>query len=221
MPLGLVPSFSSERKAIGGILRSIDNIWSHLNVEIKHNDITGSGTLTDSATFIPLTDISSGITGSTSNSIDKGYRDGDKIRVKTVNCKILIEQAPANTSTEICYAYLLKHYDNFSGVGPLFNDIFDPYTGTYLSTRLRNNDHIGQYKILQRRMLRLSGVEDKDNEKMINMYHKNKKRPGSYVEWEGTLSSDPSNGKYYLVLVSETNASSTYQYSSRVTYVDN
>lgn len=219
MPLGLIPSFKSEREAIGGIMRNINSIWDHLNVEIKHHDTTRSGTISSTPTFYGLTDIASGITGSSQNSIDVGYRDGDKIRVKTVNAKVVLRNTVA--TTEVCWAYIIKHYDNFSGVGPIWDDIYDPTSADNNAVRLRSNEQLKQYKILARRRVVLSGIEDGDNDKLLNLYVKNKKRVGSFVEYEGTGAVDPSSGKYYLVLFNDNNYTVGFETSARVTYVDN
>lgn len=223
MGFGIVPSFKGARRSIGSILKSIDNIWDHLNVEIKHHDTTDGTTLSSTAIFYPLTNIDSGITGGHDTGIDVGYRDGDKIRMKTVNVKGHIEN---DLTTNVTFwAYLIKHYENMSGVGVLYNDIWDNSTSHGTPERgiqLRNNDHKKQYKILQRRQIRLSGVEDKDNETYFNMFYKFNRRAGSFVEFEGgDGTNDASNGKLYLLVFASDSSSVDLEFTSRVTYIDN
>lgn len=223
MGLGLVPAFKSQRRAIGGILKSIDNIWQHLNVEIKHHDYTNTGTIGTAAVFYPLTNIDLGITGGDPNGIDTGFRDGDKIRMRTVNVKAHIENDLATTTT--FWAYLIKHYENMDGIGVLFDDIWDAtaeHGSGVRGIQLRNRDHVNQYKILQRRQIKLSGVEDQDNEQYFNMYHKFRRRAGSYVEFEGgDGTNDTSNGKLYLLVLASDSSAVDLEFTSRVTYVDN
>lgn len=223
MGFGILPSFKSERRAIGGIMRSINNIWDHLNVEVKHHDTSTNTSLSTTPTFYELTDIDVGITGSGTGAIDKGYRTGDKIRVRTMQVKGFVGSAYTNTAH--VNLLLIKHYENFSGVGVLYSDIFDVNTGSTplgLSTQLRRNEQKKQYKILQRRVFKLEGTEETNKDMSFNMYFKNKKRAGSFVEWEGADGQDLSNGKYYLVAwISDGNNAASFQFSTRVTYVDN
>lgn len=223
MGFGYLPAFKNERKTIGGIIRSINNIYDHLNVEIKQHDVHNPIVSIDTVpAFFELTDIGLGITGTSGSSIDTGYRDGSKIRVKTINVKAKVSRHGSNSNDcNIMGIYLLKHYDNNLGGFPSWNDIYDQHTGADFYYRLRNNDHKAQYKILDSRIIKLSDVNDKDSVKIINMYHKTR-RSGSHVSWEGGDGDDPSNGKYYLVVVSDqTSTFPTIVSSTRVTYVDN
>lgn len=234
MGLGLLPSFKLERRVIGGILKSIDNIWDHLNVEIKHHDKTDSGTLQTTPFWIDITDIASGITGSETDHtrVDAGYRDGDKIRLKTVNIKGRL--ASQHTATTYAQLYIVKYYDNFqqgpsalgyTGTGPKTSELLNTGTGngTDYMSMLRNPNYMGYYKILASRRVRLSGSEDKDNEHTFNMFHSFKKRVGSFVEYEGPLSNSPANGKLYFVSfgLDSGGTAPSIVWSSRVTYVDN
>lgn len=220
MGFGILPEFKSERKAIGGILRSINNIWDHLNVEHKVHDYTLDTTAVTGAQFKSLIDIDVGITGRSENEINQGYRDGNKIRVKGVQVKAFI-RAQATTAQNV-HVLLLKHYENMDGVGPTFDNLYDPNTGVQEFTRLRNLDHKRQYKILDSRIIRLSGTnsENQDTNMLVNMYHR-PKRVGSYVEWAGSEATSPSNGKYYLVWWTNTATPAVFQFTSRVTFIDN
>lgn len=220
MGFGLVPSFTSERKAIGGILKSIDNIWSHLNVEVKHHDTTAFGNQLSSGTFSAISDIAQGITGSTTNGIDTGYRDGDKIRVKTIQIKGRVTKQSGNTSYDKSHIMLFKIYDNFLGNANDINKVYDVHSNPDLYARLRRPEYKGQYKLLAHKVLSLSGLEDHNNEKSFNIYLKPRKRTGTYVEWEGPSATDLSNGKYFLFDYSES-GTNFINWSSRVTYVDN
>lgn len=223
--------FNSFEQKIGKVWSTIKNIWGHLNVEYKHHDMTGSGTMNTTPFFIDLTPIPAGITGSTSAGIDVGYRDGDKIRMKTLQLKGMVQGVSTNTHT--INMMLVKHYDNFqtgpsalgyTGTGPKFSEIYDTNTGNgNYRCMLRKNENVKQYKILASRQMTISGAEDEFNERTFNVYFKFKRRAGSYVEWEGTGSNDPSNGKIYFISWSEsqTGTSPTITWSSRVTYIDN
>lgn len=229
MGLGYIPELKQERKSISAIInelgRSVNTIWDHLNVEVKQNDTHQTvATIADTATFYELTDINAGISGTTGGGIDVGYRDGNKIRMKSINVKAKINRHGSNT-TDVNYigVYLIKHYDNFLGNSLSYDDIYDQYTGTNFYLRLRNNNHKGQYKILQSRLVKLCEVDDNNSIEHINMYLSFKgKRSGTHVEWEGGDGLDPSNGKYYLCVISDqTTFQPTIIYSSRVTYIDN
>lgn len=220
MGFGLVPSFRNERRAIGGIIKSIDNIWSHLNVEIKHHDKTSSGTQVVGGTWTDITAIPAGITGGSNGAIDQGYRDGDKIRIRSIHVKGRVQKVDSNVLQDTSHIMLIKYYDNFLGDALDINKVYDEYSNVALYNRLRRPEFKGQYKILAHKVIRLSGVEDKDNERSFNIYLKPKKRKGTFVEWEGTSANDPHNGKYYLFDYSE-NGTNQVNWSSRVTYVDN
>jgi len=227
MGWGLIPEWKSQRKSLGSgvskIWSNINNIWDQLNVELKHHDVTATGTLSSTPTIYNLAEIGLGITGGSSTVIDTGYRDGDKIRVKTINTKVLLRNV--SVSQETCWVYLVKYYDNFStntAQGAFnWNRVYPINTGSTYATRLRDNNFTKQYKILARRRVPLSGIEDRGNERLINLFHKNTRKAGSYIEWEGGSSTDPSNGKYFLILHNENNTATTFQYSSRIVYIDN
>ena len=224
MGFGIVPSFKSERRAIGGILRSIDNIWSHLNVEIKHHDTTSSGDMLTTPFVNDITDIAQGITGGSQDTIDTGFRDGDKIRVRTINVKYSIELDAGTGSagaTKIGHVMLIKHYGNFSGVAPVFNEIYDSHSNNTVALRLRRNEHKRQYKILYYRRHYLSDDINNGNTSFGNIYYKPKSRVGTSVEWEDADGDGASNGKYYLLNWGGTADALTWNYTTRMTYVDN
>lgn len=224
MGLGWLPEAKDTRAAIKGIVKNIDNIWEHLNVEVKHHDVYQP--LTTSVvtpTFYELSAISAGITGSSSGSIDTGYRDGDKIRMRTLQVNLRITPNASQVKSNDIYFMVVKHYDNFLGLGPIYDDIYDPHSSVYVVNRLRSNEHTGQYKILARRKV---VVEQLGQDRYISnpsIYIKPKSRKNTHIEWEGTLSSDPSNGKFYLVVYCDAGSPDTpdYTFTSRLTYVDN
>lgn len=217
--LGLVPAFKSQRKAIGGIIRNINNIWDHLNVEVKHADLKINDSLSSTATFIDLCDFNVGITAGNGNSLDIGYREGNKIRVRSVNAKLKLRNSGTLSTTAT--VLLVKHYENFDGVGPVFDDIYDPHTGQFPDCRLRNDLHYKNYKILARRQVVVAGDEDADRDQNLNMYVRHRKRVGSFVEWEGGSGLDPSNGKYYLVYFDDGLGTCQIDGATRITYIDN
>lgn len=223
MGLGWVPAFKNQRETFGKIFKSINDIYSHLNVEIKQHDYTSQGSISTTAVFYPLTDIDVGVTGGSNTGLDIGYRGGDKIRMKTCHIKGHVQNDLTNTAT--IWIYLIKHYENMNNVGVVFDDIWDATSAHGSGIRgiqLRNRDHVRQYKLLERRQIRLSGIEDKDNEHYFNMYHVFRQRAGSYVEFEGgDGAADPSNGKLYMMVVGSDVNSIDLEFSSRVTYIDN
>lgn len=225
MGYNVLPSFmnrsKTNRQLIGGIATSLDAVWDMLNVEIKHHDVNpfNDASLGITPTFQPLTEIQQGITGGSPDSIDTGYRDGDKIRVKTINLKIKLENI-TTSATQVNFM-LVKHYDNYSGQGPLFTELYDANTGTDLSIRLRRPEFNKTYKILASRQLMVSGDQSENQDKYINIYHKNAKRVGSFIEWESAQSSGISNGKYYLLFWADAASTVSASLSGRTTYVDN
>ena len=228
MGWNLVPSFQSERRSFGSgvskIWRNINSIWDQLNVELKNHDVNhgSSLNLSTTPTFYALTDIGLGITGGNDSAIDTGYRMGDKIRLKTCNVKINLANPNANPLK--VRAFIVKHYENFDGVGPVYANIYDTDAKGYQAPTsfigLRNNEHINQYKILSSRQIILSGngTTDRNLEKTLNMFVKFKRKAGSYVEYDGGhATNDASNGKLYLVIHSDAAGTSAFDMEGIVT----
>lgn len=233
MGFGFIPEMRSQREnfanSISGIWSGINKIWDQLNVEIKHHDLNQAqvNINTVAPSFYSLAEISAGVGGGSTTGIDVGVRDGDKIRTKTVHIKGEIVQVASNTQSQNVTVYLVKHYDNMLGSSPNFNQLFDQYTGTFPTNRLRNLQNKNQYKILKSRKFRLppGNSGDEDVRKSYDIYHKFR-RSGSHIEWEGGSAGDPSNGKLYLVICTDTQGSSgsnppQHYFTSRITYVDN
>lgn len=225
MGFGLLPSLPTRQvrdfeNNISGIWKNIKGIWGHLNVEFKHHDKTATGTQVAAGTWSDLCEIPAGITGNGDGAIDQGYRDGDKIRVKSLQVRGQITKAGASTATDISHIFVIKYYDNFTGNGPSIAQVYDQYSNSVLNNRLRRPEFRGQYKILAHKVITLSGVEDRDNAVNFNIYMAPKKRKGTYVEWEGASSNSKSNGKYYLFDYSE-GGTNQINWSSRLTYIDN
>lgn len=213
--LPFIPSVrdtSNLEKAISGIWSNIKGIWGHLNVEVKNHDyVVAPFNLPTGVFFHDISDIPAGITG--------GTRNGDKLRMRDVNIKLKAESNSSTSPTEIT-VILLKHYDNFLGNYPSFDDIYDTSTVDQ-DTRLRNLEHTKQYRILTTRRIRL---EPNSNEQSkINIYYKFTRRVGSYIEWDGPSGTADSNGKLYLVYFRDGNASTNpyMQWTSRIKYIDN
>ena len=116
MGWGLVPSWKQERKSfgsgVGKIWSSINNIWDQLNVEYKTHDVQAGGNQSTSGAWTDLSNISAGITGGSSNSIDTGYRDGDKIRMKSLQLKFTITKQTANVLADTSHIMIFKRYNN-------------------------------------------------------------------------------------------------------------
>ena len=164
------------------------------------------GNINSTATFYELTDIDLGITGSDSadNQIDVGYREGDKIRIKQIHIKGAVTNNSSNTQVQNVQLLLVKHYDNFLGGTPSYNDLYDKNTGAVFYTRLRNMEGMKTYRIINYKKIKLTtGAADPFVEKHFTIHKKVNRRRGSYVEWKGGSGMDPSNGKYYLVAISD------------------
>lgn len=233
MGWGFVPSYKKERDSfasgVSSIWNNINSIWDQLNVEIKNHDVVHTPTsagLSTTPTFYGLTDIGIGITGGDPTGVDTGYRDGDKIRLKTCNVKVNLKNS-STTETIKVRCFIVKHYENFDGVGVLYDNIYDNTTNGYLAPasmiNLRNNEHSAQYKILASRQVRLSpsGV-DMNNEKTLNLFVKFNRKVGSYVEFDGGLpAGHPSNGKLYFCIFCDNAIADAVDIVSRVTYIDN
>lgn len=205
---------------------AIKDIYSMLNVEVKTNDqYQTAANVTSTAVFYELTDIDTGITGSSSADgiLDKGYREGDKIRVKQIHIRGAITNNSSNTNINNVQLLLVKHYDNMLNGAVSYNDLYDSATGGVFYTKLRNLDHTKTYKILARTTIELlTGTVDENCEKHFTIHKKITKRAGSYVEWSGGSGLDPSNGKYYLVAISDqTTNPPALEFSSRVSFIDN
>lgn len=230
MPFNLpfLPTMNNKRiknyeDTISSIWGSIKNIYGQLNVELKHHDRTGTGALSYPAPGLTndLMNISAGITGSgTGAAIDTGYRDGDKIRLKSFHMKGRLAGGTAQTEVNII---IFKHFDNFLGNTPTFEDIYENATNpSNYANQFRNLERKGQFRILARRQIRLSGLQDENNDKNFDIYIPFKTRRNSYVEWEGTLGTDPSNGKLYMFTwVTNNTGTPTISWASRTSYIDN
>lgn len=226
MPFGLnfIPEYKDTTNfdnTVSSIWSSIKNIWSQLNVELKHHDTGGYGSLTTTPFPSHLSDIDAGITGSSSAEVlDTGYRDGDKIRCKTLNIK---GSLVGGTATSRFNILVVKHYDNFLGNSPVFGDIYENASNPLIyDAQLRVQEHAPQYKILARRSIMLSGLQDSGNDKLFNIFIPFKKRVGSYIEWEGISKNSPSNGKIVMFTwVTNTTGSPSIYWTSRLTYIDN
>lgn len=217
-----LPAFKTERKAIAGIIKSIDNIWEHLNVEIKHHDHASPyNVLSTTPSFFDLTNIQQGITGGDVHGIDTGYRDGDKIRLKSINIKYRASNAGTAGSTQVLNLMVLKHYDNFADQGPLNTEIFDIHSSDDWALRLTRPEFRKTYKVLHRTRLNLSDDTLQGNTLYKNIFIKPKNRAGTSIEWEGPNTDSPNNGKYYLVAWSQIPNTVGLSFTSRLTYVDN
>lgn len=227
MGLGLLPSYLNRnpetRKFFSGIISSLDGLWGHLNVELKHNDQASSGTLFTTPFFDDLCEISAGITGSQVGARDVGFRDGDKIRVKTLNVKYELTNTGTAGNTQVANIMLIKHYDNFADIGPLFADIYDTFSTDNTNYHLmqRMNERKSQYKILYSRRHYLSDDIGTGNKQYGTIFLAPQKRVGTFIEWEGVQATDPSNGKYYLITWSDDSSTVDIDWTSRVTYIDN
>ena len=234
MGFGILPAMFHERRwfahHVSGLWEGLNKVWDHLNVEIKSHDTVQTSLVninTTTPTFYELTDIDAGITGNSTTGLDVGYRDGDKIRVRSVHIKGEVVNPIDNGYSQTVNLFLVKHYDNFLGGAVSYDELYDSNTGILPTMRLRNSRYAGQYKILRSRKLTLGAGTTKEDDirSSFDMYLRNK-RKGSFVEWEGTSGDSPSNGKYYLVAVCDTQGSSgsnppQLTFATRVTYVDN
>lgn len=230
MGWNLVPSFKKERqsfaKGTASIWKNINNIWDQLNVEYKDHNLKVPRTALTAATpsIFDLSEINQGITGGTGGAIDKGYRDGDQVRVTSINIKGRIYPSTNSTRGVACDVFLVKHYDNFLGDTILFENIYDKYSSDNLMLQQRVSDRVATHKIVARRRIKISEVGQNDDQQYFSMYAKFTHKSGSRIEWEGASENDPNNGKYYLIVVPDTNVANDVpgiEFSSRMTYVDN
>lgn len=224
----LIPRSLRVEKTARWAANAVKDIYSMLNVEIKNHDVShGSNSTSATPTFYEITDIDTGITGRSSvdGVVDQGYREGDQIRLKSINVKGVVFNDASSTQVSTLQLLLVKHYDNFLGDAVSYDDIYDSATGSNFHTKLRNVDHKGQYKILKSRLITITPrtTEDDGAQMPFNMYiNYGKKRKGTHVSWNGPAGNDPSNGKIYLMVLGDTGTNPpSIQFSSRVTYVDN
>lgn len=227
MPFNLpfLPTINNKKLAnyensVSSIWKSIKNIYGQLNVEYKNHDVQAGGSQSTTGTWTDLSAIAAGVTGGNGNQIDVGYRDGDKIRMKSLQFKFTITKQAANVLADTSHIMIFKRYNNFLSTPNDINDVYDKFTGPTIRDRLRRNEFRGQYKLIAHKVVKLSGLEEVDNEKTRTIYIRPKGRKGTHIEWEGTLGTDPSNGKYLLFDYSE-NGTNVIQWASRLTYVDN
>lgn len=225
MGLGYLPKFTSQRKAIGGILRNIDNIWEHLNVEYKEHVVNHTKqTMNANPTAVDLSSISLGTTGGSSADIDKMGRDGDQIRVKTINIKGLVTANPTSTNEVTAHVMLVKHYDNFLGDSLAHRNFFDEYSSDNYLLMQRETNKTSTHRIISQRRIKISKYGQDGDTQMFNIYVNFKRNQPSRIKWEGPAHNSPNNGKYWLLwVIDDYTAANTpnMSFSSKLTFIDN
>lgn len=195
-----------------------------LNTEKKYHDLRAANTFVGGPQVLLLNGVAQGDGAST--------RDGDQLKMIKIQTNLVLQ----NDSTPSVYFRALLVLDKQSdGAAPAFTEIFDSGTAATAPLQFMNLDNNMRFRIIKD--CGLHSVEGKKatdpggerNIKLISVYkefHDNKKKgvDGIKVRFSGATSGvgDISTNALYLILIPSTNTTSlSYEYNSRMRYVDN
>lgn len=177
---------------------------SLLNVEVKHFDTSATTTIPSGAwTVTPLFQIPQGNTDES--------RNGEKLRVKSLNTKLVISKAsnPSNTCVRIV---LVK----VPIVSTETNPATQVFNGAYFQT-FRNMEYTKKFRVVWDKTVSLNSISSK---KFLSKFNK-LDLPVSYTSGAGD--SIEANG-YYLMTLSDSQSSGdnpTVTIRTRTRYIDN
>lgn len=204
------PGLRAIAQSASTALKVAKSVKRMLNVEYKVTDtvLTASGGagagIDDAGEVHDLLQIAQG-DGQT-------HRDGNSVRVKSLNIKGGISLGGAATFTKA--KVLIVRDSQPNGSTPTFTTIFE---NSVMSRLYMNRTYPGRFKVVASRDLKLS-TEGGHNEVFFDIYMKLNDK----ILWQSGATADPYNTNYLLCLIADQSTNEpAFSIASRCKFVDN
>lgn len=195
-----------KRNQIEQLAARVNNISSKLAAEPKYYQVYSSGSMANTGTVVPITNLAQG------DSVSS--RDGNQVKTSDVLIRFKVEGNATYAATQAARLIVVQDLQQVNATNPTPSDLMAVVTGDVTEAPFKIGT-VGRFRVLADKRLSLVSTHTISGEIRIKI--------SSIVRYSSTASSDITKNGIYLFYFSNFNTSNMPQLScwSQLKYYDN